>query len=471
MNSNLSYSELISGLSNPLMNRRLLDAILVEKSNGRKINIRTLKVPGSKAPDDSEGTLSYDDVFRFESELFHYIIKKFYEAVETDRSKINQNMVPPDLLRKENVRKIMELAEAPTDFIELLRFDLFELGPLRDPFNVDERERKVYARMKRKYGLEEDLTYLLSSVYQNMVRFDEHMGRAGVGNLFLPAREPCTIRIYLNTPDGKPVLDFAREYIKKCIEHGIDYDAKFAFNSISNDRTILYANGKDICTRVKILEEIAAEHPELIEKFGTPIMDTATFNGSYFGICHAGVLSKNGNCVQTYNNYFDGLSEAAFVLMKARIMFKRLFFDKAGLLPGEFGFVGDIATLKKFASQAGSPYGRQNPMGIRYFPRFDYSDGMDGRTPTPDKVGEVFRTEGLSWKDIDRRLNDILERKPGLQEKIVEKKKSGEIDMSSEFGNSMVIIANYTQSRNLEAKSNVAISRKMEEYIPKESIR
>lgn len=469
MSKTLSYDELISSLSNPLQNRRLIEAILKNKAKGERANIRKLKVAGAKAPDDSSGPVSFDEAFRFESELFSYILKQYYKTIMEDRSKLNQTMITPDLLREENVAKIKELAESPVELIEVLRFDLFERGPLRDPSKTDERERAVYKKMKEKYGLNEDLTYLLASVYQNMVRFDEHIGRSGFGNLFIPSGSPYSIRIYLNTPDGKPTLEFAKEYIKKCMEKGIDYDAKFAFNFVSNDRTILYAREEDICDRVAILDEIAEEHPELIEKFGTPILDTARINDSYYGIGHAGVVSPSGSCVTTYNDYFDELCEASFVLMKARIMNQRLFFDKEGLKPGELKFVQDVSLLKKIKAQATtSGYGRQNAYKLRYFPNFDYKDGFgEDKEKTPDPVGEVFRTEGMSWRDIDKKLNEILQRKPELEAKIAEKKESGEIDIVNEFGYCMILLSNMAQERDLSAKSNVAVSKKMEERLDK----
>lgn len=459
----MTYDDIIENLSNPLKNPDLINAILMEKSHGKRSNIRVLKVKGDKKADDSAGLLSFDDIFSFESEIFHFILKKYYEAITTNGSKLNPNMIGPNFLREANIAKIKEIAEAPQELIDLLRFDFFEQGPIRDPFKVDEKEREFYKKMNTKYGLSEDLTYLLSTLYHNMVEYQEHMGKGGYGNVFVGVQKPYSVRIYLNTPSGKPTVDFAKEYIEKCIDSGLDYDAKFGFNTVSNDRTILYGREDELARRVAILEEIREEHPELISKFGSPIADCARLGDSYYGIAHAGMVStKSGHCVQTYNDYFDSLCDSAFVLTKARIMLQRLFFDKTGLRPGEMQFVQNVALLKNFSAQHNAIAGNQSLMQIRHFPGIDYSKVKQ------DPYGQVFRTEGLSWVDIDKRLNDIMARKPELAAKIEEKKKAGEIDLTSEFASSMVILANFSQDRSLSAKSNVAVSKKMEDYLSKE---
>lgn len=462
----LTYEKLIEVMSNPIESRKLLDAILIRKARGERTNIRTLDVPGTKKPDDSDGIFSFDDVFRFESELLHLILKEYYRRLRTDSTGLNNNMISPKLLEEQNILKVKELAEAPIEVIEILRFELSEGGQLRDPFKKDERERAVYDKLKQKFGMSEDLTFLLSAVYHSMVRFDEHMGKGGYGNLFCGEGKPYSMRIYLNTPEGKDTLDFAKYYAEECILRGLPYDCKIAFNSNSNDRTILYATEEDLARRINILDEYAQRNPNIVAKFGTPIQDCSQVYGSYYGISHAGTVSKNGSCMATYNDYFDSLCDAAFVLMKARIMQQRIFFDKKNLTPEEIKFVQNISLLKRFAAISNSPSGRQMVNSLRYFPSFDYKDGfVEGEGRTPDPTGEVFRTQGIGWKEIDKRLNDILIKKPELKDKIEEKKKAGEIDISSEFGTALRLLANMAQGRDLSSKAKVTVSKGMEEFL------
>ena len=466
----MSFEELIENMSNPLESRSFLDAILRRKARGEKNNIRTLEIEGFKKPDDSDGPFSYDDSFRFESEMLHFIIKEYYKLATTDSSKLNPNMINPKVLEEQNLLKIKELADAPIEVIEVLRFDLSEGGYLRDPFKKDERERAVYDKIKRKYGIDEDLTFLLSAIYHNMARLDEHMGKGGYGNIFCNDDKPYSMRIYLNTPEGKDTLEFTKFYAEECIWRGIPYDCKIAFNSNSNDRTILYATEEDICRRIVILEDFAQRFPEKVNKFGTPILNCSRINDSYYGISHAGITSKNGICAGTYNDYFDGLCETAFVLMKARIMMQRVFFDKKSFSREEWDFISDVAILKNFAAISNNPYGRQRVNALAYFPSFDYKDGFEeGEVGTPDPTGNVFRSEGISWKDINKKLNEILDKKLEIKELIKEKKKTGEIDVSSEFGTAIRLLANLAQGRKLSAKTKVTVSRHMEEFLSEET--
>lgn len=465
---NLSFNELIEMMSNPLESRRFLDAILRRKAKGERTNVRTIEVSGAKKADDSDGPSSYDDSFKFESELLHFIIKELYKRLTQDKGTLNQNMLNPKLQEENTITKLKELADAPLEVIEVLRFDLSEKGPLRDPFKRDERERSVYDKMKQKYGIDEELTFLLSSIYQNMARVDEHMGRGGYGNIFCSNAEPYSMRIYLNTPEGQDTLDFAKFYAEECIWRNLPYDCKIAFNSNSNDRTTLYGTEEDICRRIAILEEYARRSPEKVAKFGTPILDCSRINDSYYGLSHAGITTKNGSCAETYNDYFDGLCDSAFVFMKARIMMQRIFFDKEDLTSEEIDFVNKVSMLKNFACLANNGYGRQRVNSMAYFPNFDYKDGFDeGTVGTPDPTGEVFRTEGMTWRDIDKKLNGILDKKPELKDEIAEKKKSGEIDVASEFGTAIRILANYAQGRELSSNAKVSVSRHMEQFLTK----
>lgn len=134
-------------------------------------------------------------------------------------------------------------------------------------------------------------------------------------------------RIYLNPPKrNKANLKFILEYIKKCIDKRIPFDMKAAGTGGTKnnlDGTILYSNSKYLDRHIDAIEEVIAENPDIMEKFGTPIctggMVKSKDNPSkvYYTIS-AGIPVIGA----TYNDEINAICRVAFSALCAEIVKK-----------------------------------------------------------------------------------------------------------------------------------------------------
>ncbi len=116
-------------------------------------------------------------------------------------------------------------------------------------------------------------------------------------------------RIYLNTcnsPYGstEDTLKFLSIYIKKCIEREIPFQMKGDRGGSGKgqlDTTVFYTSNKYLTQNMEVLDEIAREYPELVEKFGSPVVSGVRNN--YYTVSTGGVLVNCTN--QGPSDHYD----------------------------------------------------------------------------------------------------------------------------------------------------------------------
>ena len=103
-------------------------------------------------------------------------------------------------------------------------------------------------------------------------------------------------RIYINTNAEKnlAITDrFLCLYIEKCAQRGLPFHMKgHGASSGDKDSTLLYSDAKHLPQHLEVLDEIAREHPELLESFGEPIATGTQRKGGYYAVTCAGSSYK-----------------------------------------------------------------------------------------------------------------------------------------------------------------------------------
>ena len=492
------FREILSKLSNPLEDRELIKAILLDKIKRTKLtkigelksnksNIRTLDVPGTRNANDGIGCYTVEELALVRADLTQFILKKYIQFLKTDRSRIKLvDNKEPSTTDLESLKRIINASpfdvKAMLGVFEKYRFIQYYSGCTKgtkdkiDQFcqkngisgkTDQERTENFKLFFMRKYGISENAYEILKKAYESTNIEAEHIDsvlfvteKNKVDHkhfISMTERKKRKVRFYLNTPQDKSVLQFASEYIKECIEEGIDYDSKFAFDGGNvKPRTILYSESRDVSARIRILEKIKRNNPDLIRRFGSAPRHCARINDSYYGISHVGITKANGDNTQTYNDYVDGVVDVAFVVLKARLLFERALFDKKGLKPGDLKFLGDIAFFRNIDSQFGNPSRRQSVKLTRYLGQ-TYKEGEENKQQNEELWGK-----GLNWIEIEQRLDEISKANPQFMKRIQYKINEGSIDPVKEFRSTIQYVSNFAQGRELKADSNLAINSAME---------
>ncbi len=418
IDTEIESSYLMNTLSNPLDNDTFLKSLLFQRYNNGSFEVREISLPGEKRPDDEE---EFDEniMYQKQAELIIHLYSIFIDKMNNYAlDDLNPYFIK--LINEEDLIKLGELNES--DIIEFITND-----------NQDEVQTKL--------NISESLYTFISESLKTVDYQAEHIGEEGTLNLFHTPHSDShyTIRIYLNSPARNDIYDFLNYYINKCVDENINYNMKGIWNtwdgSVVKDRTILYADTKDIDDKIAILDEIKEVYPETVNAFGEPICACGRIHDSYYGISHAGIISdKNHNCVQTYNDYFNNICETAYyrTLAKLVINLKELDEDDKEIIQSLITLNQDTITFTDDLKSA------TNIVCGNY---------------TIEKIKDT----------IDYYLQNILETLNYYFNN--EEQISILVD---EFKKSLLYISNILQGRDKKTISNIAISSFMEENLPKE---
>ncbi len=418
MDTEVESSFLLSSLSNPLDNEVFLKSLLFQRYNNGSFEVREISLPGEEKPQDTE---EYDESIKNQkqAELMVHLYSIFIDKMN-NYAKEDINPYFAKLIDDEDLIRLSELNEQDIcDFLSM----------------TDEDE------ICKELNISHELYAFIVASLRTTDYTSEHIGEGGTLNLFTTPNSDkrYTIRIYLNSPARSDIYDFLNYYINKCVEKGINYNMKGLWNTWGNgivkDRTVLYADTKDIDDKIAILEEIREVYPETVAAFGAPICGCARINDSYYGISHAGFLLPNVmSCLQTYNDYFNSVCEVAYyrTLAKLIINLKELDgYDKTliqaliNLDENEIGFISNIesAVLMTISNH---PFGTIKDCINKYMPNI------------VDTLDYYFNN--------DEHMTTL----------------------SEEFKKSILYISNILQKREKRTKSNIAVSSYMEANLPKE---
>ncbi len=418
METEVESSFLISSLSDPLDDEVFLKSLLFQRYNNGSFEVREISLPGEERPEDSE---EYNDAVKNQkqAELMIHLFSIFIDKMNNYAAE-DINPYFAKLIGDEDLIRLSELNEQ----------DIFDFLTLDDEDAVC-----------NELNISHELYTFISAALKTVDYTAEHIGEEGTLNLFTTPNSDrrYTMRIYLNSPARSDVYDFLNYYINKCVEKGISYDMKGLWGTwegnIAKDRTVLYADTKDIDDKIAILDEIKEVYPETVAAFGSPICACARINESYYGISHAGfVHPKSMSCLQTYNDYFNSVCEVAYyrTLAKLIINLKELTPEDKEIIQTiitldekEIGYVSNLesAVLMKMGSH---PFGNIKDTINKYLPNII------------DTLDYYFNN--------DEHITILTE----------------------EFKKSIIYISNILQKRDKKAKSNIAVSSYMEAHLPKE---
>ena len=313
---------IFKNINNPFDNMSIVRGLNRQINDTGKANIKTLTLSTDKPREDKY--ILADDWYKFAKEVINeekkYYMSNFLKgnrSLITDMNEYNkigfyvENNL--DILARKMSKCIIEIRDCRS---------IYEKIP-------DECVKEFICKVCN----------LFSKLDRN-----EHYGKDKYGKRFGFKKSPKPniflgndARIYINTSDSLNGRLFLYEYIKRCRNYGIDYDMKGldgVYGCKEKDMTIFYTLLHELPIRIKILDDIEKEKPELVAKFGTPPLGCGRINNSYYGISHIGPYSIKEedteyygfqtclNKVYTYSNYFNYIAEYAYYCSMAKLIFQ-----------------------------------------------------------------------------------------------------------------------------------------------------
>ena len=251
-----------------------------------------------------------------------------------------------------------------------------------------------------------------------------HIGIAN-SSLFSTRDTFYTIRIYINTPNSIKTPEFLSLYIEKCILNDISYDC----TGITEEKTILYATENDLAKKLEILNEIKNSNKELIASFGTPNYGGGTLKNNYYSISHAGLLNDNKSCMCSYNEYFNNICEVAYYRTLSKIIINALKKEEEKEIINNFIELDNIEFTEDY----------NNLLTAKY--------------------------NGIEFSKIKDLINVYIPLVINTIKKYIEQKDN----LSLEFKKSCIYLSNICEERDKKEKSNIAISRYLEEIAYKQT--
>ena len=418
IDTEVESSFLISSLSNPLDNEIFLKSLLFQRYNNGSFEVREISLPGEDKPQDTE---EYNESLKNQkqAELMVHLYSIFIDKMN-NYAKEDINPYFAKLIGEEDLIRLSELNEQ--DICDFLSMD-----------NEDD--------ICRELNISHELYAFIVASLRTTDYTSEHIGEEGTLNLFTTPNSDkrYTMRIYLNSPARSDIYDFLNYYINKCVEKNINYNMKGLWGTwegnVAKDRTVLYADTKDIDDKIAILDEIKEVYPETVAAFGAPICACARINDSYYGISHAGyVHPKTMSCLQTYNDYFNGVCEVAYYRTLAKLII-----NLKELRPEDKEQIQAIINLNENEIGYGSNLETATFMKISSYPFGAIKDTINKYIPN---------------------IIDTLDYYFNNDEHIT--------ILSDEFKKSIIYISNILQKREKKTPSNIAVSSYMEAHLPKE---
>ena len=122
------------------------------------------------------------------------------------------------------------------------------------------------------------------------------------------SRIPVKHRLYVGC-QNQDMWKLAREFKNKCEEQQIPYYFKLGSSSERDDKMVIYADTENLANYIDVLQKIAQEKPEIIQRCGEPPALTGKIDG-WIGIGDEPPLKENGKN-QSYNSIRADIFENA----------------------------------------------------------------------------------------------------------------------------------------------------------------
>ncbi|HOZ88825.1 MAG TPA: hypothetical protein PK737_01135 [Bacilli bacterium] len=303
----ITYHEIYRQVNIPVMGAQGLNCLLNWYLNDKKDPSRKMKLNDHQEPRDEPFTEAY---YAQQQAIVVYKILKYLRhsflvwAINPEANK--DNLIANFTERFITCHWFNKTYQLSRE--ELLKVTELTLPEVENLLNIepDTRFSPFLKNIKEKCAnfIEEHNGDCFSFPYDSSISYQGTFGKG------------YDYRIYLNAPLGNACFEFLSLYIQKCLNHHIPFHMKGNGALISEiDNMILYTNSTCLLKNIAVLEEIKNERPDLIAKFGSPICSGD--NISYYALGHGGKKREIGIVYQTYNDYFNYISEFAYLSLIA----------------------------------------------------------------------------------------------------------------------------------------------------------
>ena len=176
------------------------------------------------------------------------------------------------------------------------------------------RELQQYLKSFGKVSSMQDITRLKSnSLFEEDINgWELNDGWEHIKSQYISGRQesriPVKHRLYIGC-QNQDMWKLAQLFKSKCESQQIPFYFKVGSSSERDDKMVIYADTDNLANYISAFQEIAQEHPEIVERCGEPPALTGTID-NWIGIGDEPPLKSNGEN-QSYNSLRADIFEAA----------------------------------------------------------------------------------------------------------------------------------------------------------------
>ncbi len=207
------------------------------------------------------------------------------------------------------------LVEAYNQWIDnMLNLNDSQLSKLEQQKGMEAKAIKQYLQNFGKVRTMEDITRLTSNpLFEKEVNGWEVIdGWEHIKSQYISARQEKRIsvkhRLYVGC-QNQDMWKLAKLFKNKCEEQQIPFYFKLGSSRDRDDKMVIYSDTENLANYISVLQEIAQEHSDIMERCGQPPILTGTIN-NWIGIGDEPPIKANGDN-QSYNSLRADIFESA----------------------------------------------------------------------------------------------------------------------------------------------------------------
>ncbi len=287
-------NEILTHLTNPLDNSKLLDNMLKERYNSGSFDIELLY--------EKEYENNNDNLNQIQANLVYKLYRIFLDKM-SNYAYDDLNIKYTSLVTDEDLYRLDTLSEE----------DLYNIL-----LEFNKNEQKHY--ICKKYKLTENLFEFINLTFKEATCFNSELLNSNF-SLFNTKLEESTISIYLNG-NLSTIFKILSEYIRSCTQNNLWYEIR---RSNKSNSYILSANNNDFAKKITILNNIS-QIINTNDLIINPIC--GTIDNSYYGISSVGLI-KNNTLIMPYFDYINYISELSYYRVLAKLVINKVEDEKA----------------------------------------------------------------------------------------------------------------------------------------------
>ncbi len=196
----------------------------------------------------------------------------------------------------------------------ILRLNDNQMKVLEQQRGMAARELQQYLKSFGKVSSMQDITRLKSNPLfeEDINGWELNDGWEHIKSQYISGRQeskiPVKHRLYIGC-QNQDMWKLAQLFKSKCESQQIPFYFKLGSSSERDDKMVVYADTDNLANYISAFQEIAQEHPEIVERCGEPPALTGTID-NWIGIGDEPPLKSNGEN-QSYNSLRADIFEAA----------------------------------------------------------------------------------------------------------------------------------------------------------------